>query len=63
MEMSLLQLLAQFNQTFLPDSQQILPLLGISPQTIQFEIFFRFESYIACLERIFMEARVSRKLN
>jgi len=62
MEVPLLQLVAQFNQTFLPDTQQILPLICISPQTIQFEIFFRLESYIACLERIFMELRVSRKL-
>ena len=40
MEVSLLYLLAQFQQTFLPDTEQILPLLGISPQTIQFEILF-----------------------
>jgi hypothetical protein len=62
MEVPLLQLVTQFNQTFLPDTQQILPLLGIGPQTIQFEISFRLQSYIACLERIFMEWRVSRKL-
>jgi hypothetical protein len=31
MEVPLLQLMAQFNQTFLPDTQQILPVLGISP--------------------------------
>jgi hypothetical protein len=62
MELPLLQLLAQFNQPFLPDTQQILPLLGISPETIQLEIFFRLESYIACLEGTCMESRVSRKL-
>jgi hypothetical protein len=36
MEVPLLQLLAQFSQPFLPDTQQILPLPGISPQTIEF---------------------------
>jgi hypothetical protein len=62
MEDALLQLVAELSQTFFPDTEQIMPLLGISPETIQFEIFFRLQSYIACLEWIFMELRVSRNL-
>jgi hypothetical protein len=55
MEDAPLELVAELSQTFFPDTEQILPLLGISPETIQFEIFFRLESYIARLEWIFMK--------